>query len=389
LSCGHRCPSLCGEKCPSLSYCRECCKDDKSSAIVDHIEMAEYGEHDVDYDPIVVLPCGHFFCTSTLDGHFGMSEVYVRASSDCLTYSALKPLADADISEKPRSCPQCRKVVHSINRYGRIFRLSELRSLERKHAMNLDRLLTACRRRVDSSTEQDYSLLVQELDKLKLRIKKGPMISVYEACPPAMRDLCEVPKPPLTHLIRCIELLGRVHSNAAEKKDDEIYKMAKNEFMEAIEMADSSFSLQAGARSRLHLVATLTKFNDSTDIARKEALEHLDWIIGQKHKLGDLANEAIEIKRAVLEWTSEIAQVLTAIAKAEAHGYGYGTSWSNHWYQCPNGHPYFIGECGGAMERSICPECREVVGGTGHSLDSSNRQVEGAFAQTLGRIHQT
>ena len=21
-----------------------------------------------------------------------------------------------------------------------------------------------------------------------------------------------------------------------------------------------------------------------------------------------------------------------------------------HWFTCPNGHPYFIGECGGAMQ---------------------------------------
>lgn len=356
--------------------------------MIDFIEMAEYEKHDVDEDPVVVLPCGHFFCTSTLDYHFGMSEVYVRAGIDPHHYSALKPLSEADISEKPRSCPQCRKVVHSINRYGRIFRLSELRSLERKHAMDLDRSLARCRLRVHNNREKNHSLLVGELDKLKMRIKKGPMMRVYEACPPEMRDFCEVPKPPLTHLIRCIELLGRVHSNAAKKKDDELYTKAKNAFMEAIEMADSSLNLQSGASVRLHLVATLMKFNDLTDLEKKEALEHLDWIIGQEQKLGDLASKAIEIKRALVQ-SDEISQVLKAIANAETGGYNFGTSWSSHWYQCPNGHPYYIGECGGAMQTSICPECREVVGGTGHRLNSSNRPVQGLFAQTLQRIHHT
>lgn len=30
---------------------------------------------------------------------------------------------------------------------------------------------------------------------------------------------------------------------------------------------------------------------------------------------------------------------------------------AGHWFECPNGHPYAIDECGGAMQRSTCPEC--------------------------------
>merc|ERR1719473_430109 len=31
---------------------------------------------------------------------------------------------------------------------------------------------------------------------------------------------------------------------------------------------------------------------------------------------------------------------------------------------CPNGHPYFIGSCGVAMQVSKCPECGAVIGAT-------------------------
>lgn len=41
---------------------------------------------------------------------------------------------------------------------------------------------------------------------------------------------------------------------------------------------------------------------------------------------------------------------------------------AGHWYQCPNGHSYVIGECGGAMEQSRCPECRSQIGGGSHEL---------------------
>jgi hypothetical protein len=41
-------------------------------------------------------------------------------------------------------------------------------------------------------------------------------------------------------------------------------------------------------------------------------------------------------------------------------------------FQCKNGHPYAIGECGGAMQQSRCPECGEVIGGANHAIDATN-----------------
>jgi len=59
-----------------------------------------------------------------------------------------------------------------------------------------------------------------------------------------------------------------------------------------------------------------------------------------------------------------------------AMGLGQG-----HWYTCPNGHVYAIGECGGATVESSCPECGERIGGTSHRLLSTNNiatQMDGA-----------
>ena len=46
-------------------------------------------------------------------------------------------------------------------------------------------------------------------------------------------------------------------------------------------------------------------------------------------------------------------------------------------FQCKNGHPYMVGECGGAMQRSVCPECGEVIGGANHALDVGNSVAAG------------
>jgi len=66
----------------------------------------------------------------------------------------------------------------------------------------------------------------------------------------------------------------------------------------------------------------------------------------------------------------ERKEILTAM------GLGRG-----HWYTCPNGHVYAIGDCGGATVESRCPECGERIGGTSHRLLSTNNiatQMDGA-----------
>jgi len=45
---------------------------------------------------------------------------------------------------------------------------------------------------------------------------------------------------------------------------------------------------------------------------------------------------------------------------------------TGHFYRCPNGHTFVIGDCGGANEVSRCPECHEPIGGTGHQLVAGN-----------------
>jgi hypothetical protein len=41
-------------------------------------------------------------------------------------------------------------------------------------------------------------------------------------------------------------------------------------------------------------------------------------------------------------------------------------SFGGRFRECPNGHPYVIGECGGAMETSVCNECHAIIGGSDH-----------------------
>ncbi|KAL2838452.1 hypothetical protein BJY01DRAFT_258037 [Aspergillus pseudoustus] len=58
---------------------------------------------------------------------------------------------------------------------------------------------------------------------------------------------------------------------------------------------------------------------------------------------------------------------LEAIKLAMVSGYGGFSAHSGHWYNCANGHPFAVGECGMPMELARCPECGAQVGGQNHA----------------------
>ncbi|KAK3689366.1 hypothetical protein B0T22DRAFT_427646 [Podospora appendiculata] len=58
---------------------------------------------------------------------------------------------------------------------------------------------------------------------------------------------------------------------------------------------------------------------------------------------------------------------LAAIKTAMVSGRGGIATHSGHWYNCANGHPFAIGECGMPMEEARCPECGARIGGHNHT----------------------
>jgi hypothetical protein len=194
---------------------------------------------------------------------------------------------------------------------------------------------------------------------------------VYEACEAS--DQVEVPPPPARPLIRALQLLGRAYEESIESEEDKNYTRAKASYERAIALALGSVSIRSGSLLRISLAALLVRWNEGNRKSpEKEALEHLNWVIGNAAVFPQLVARARELKHEFSDGKKQImANVIAAMEVME--GYNYGGSWSSHWYQCPNGHPYFIGECGGAMQESRCPDCGAPVGGTSHRLLSSNR----------------
>jgi hypothetical protein len=104
-------------------------------------------ESTVNLDPLVVLPCGHAFLTSTLDGHLEMSSVYQAGQSAAAGGTASSSTAAQGGSEsplslwlwpvtpeevpKPKGCPTCRGTSKACG-YGRMTALTRAGLLQRK-----------------------------------------------------------------------------------------------------------------------------------------------------------------------------------------------------------------------------------------------------------------
>ena len=352
LSCGHQCPSLCGEECPSQHFCAICGDSSIQNRVVDLITMERYKDVDLREDPIIILPCKHFFQTSSLDGIMEIHEFYMM-HSDNTFFRARFPSIDT-YSGKPKTCPDCRNVIHSVFRYGRVLRFHEIRVLERKHNMILEQRLSRAR-------------TLHNLNKIETLSYSGPMMRVYEAC--GGNSQVEV-KPPDHRLLIKIKLMICDKINETKDKSEGDNVKAEKYCIEAVKLSRQGNCYRSLCESLLKLSLLLLENLQHSSEKMERIKAYLDEVL-LFTQFDDLIERAERLRDALKVPIGSIINAVHEGYKSEG-GYNYGGSWSDHWFECPNGHPYFIGECGRAMEISRCVECNEIVGGSQHLLQPSN-----------------
>ncbi|KAF8316395.1 hypothetical protein DL93DRAFT_2193459 [Clavulina sp. PMI_390] len=114
-------------------------------------------------------------------------------------------------------------------------------------------------------------------------------------------------------------------------------------------------------------VRYLTNFTGDKGAAEQWLGEEYDTAIAEIAGFWD--SIATSVKGGTF-YTEVSLQEKAAIVKALR----VGTPWGR-FYLCPNGHPYVITECGGAMQQAQCPECGAAIGGGDHRLRSDNTRA--------------
>ncbi|NWW85140.1 ZNFX1 protein, partial [Rhynochetos jubatus] len=341
LSCGHPCAGLCGEPCPTK--CLVCDREELTQIFFGF-------EEDPDARFVQLEDCGHVFESQGLD-HY-MDE-------------------DDDVI-KLKVCPICQTPVRKNLRYGTIVkrRLDEIEKVKKKiqgPAQEIESSRQRLQAVLTGSAVLHRNLPLKYLmlqDKLKASDLSTKSIGLIENQLNFYGRVAD-----LTSSLSTIDVSER---QGLRRRLDEVQQWLDKPRLSFTgqELSD----LQAEIQRLTYLLRLLLRCKGASGMITPA-----------------LAAE-IAAAREILEGTKKFTEEKEAAVKAGLErlcaalpGSGLGISEAErvqivraigcprgHWFKCRNGHVYVIGDCGGAMERSRCPECRAVIGGANHALDSTN-----------------
>lgn len=359
--CGHPCIGLCGEYCPRL--CRVCDEDEVTETF--------FGtEDEPDALFIELMDCGHVFEVSAMDRYIERDA----PDEQCEEGNQAQSI-------KLIGCPKCNTPIRRSFRYGDIVKqlLRDINSVKReilnqekkmklKHVelkKYVKKLPPGCdlydinnwleqRLSVDELTTIENQLrLLEEIYKTRSNAKKELLDSTKHSESSTVTKRQQIVEEINLELDRLETDLRQFQVSEQVLIDirDEITRVRLILRVRLFEsdMVEKSTSLLTG-NAQLRILNIQTKLTRGNKISQAESDE--------------IENEVNELR---------IKFGLGALSKEErvmivkAMGFSKG-----HWFKCPNGHFYAIGECGGATQESTCPECQAKIGGTGHRLVAGN-----------------
>ena len=390
----HPCIGLCGEPCPRL--CRICNKDE-----VTEVFFGTEEEEDARF--IELLDCGHVFEVAALD------------------YWMDKDGETDDI--KLKECPKCKTPIRISNRYADIVKekLADVELVKRRlneEEEQYQELTAKLKKKTRSLVQrypdvrsrkaslETYSESDSEEDESEEQTGTDLDTSSYVIVYSWLQQRKTMAE--LNTIKNQLKLLEQIYKIREKIKKDLLRNTCYGVFMpprESQTTLDQMF-LQAATevdKKLNHLEKGLMKFQISsqrlTDI-RDEVIcvglflkirvvqceikrrsidvqfDDEEWLRRQRKQLDagkkltnqdadDIEAKINEIRRKCgLEGLTREERVMIVKAMNFAKG---------HWYKCPNGHIYAIGECGGANQQRSCPECGATIGGVDHRLAEGNQ----------------
>ena len=380
LKCGHPCIGLCGEKCPSK--CRICNKDE-----VCEIFFGYEDEEDARF--IELEECKHL--------------IEVTACDEWMTQKDETGPSEVQF----KTCPKCKSQIRKSRRYGNIIKqtLDDYDSIKKKQLMNLSGDVVAKFREVQSEVVEAFcdscpvcSQLERHMKLLKEQLK--PTGQHQRDLP---LNLVSTVTAQLTYIPFIVKMLTHLRSFKSAIHEHSLHPVISVEDNKSIEndiLAVATFVMQEflsdqqkhDVQSEIYRILSLLRLKDlwckvqvqKKQLSSSEVEELITFIHRVRYSGWKLSKLKEEEHDQIAEFTSKVSKKygvdgLTDVERieiVEAIGLSKG-----HWFKCPNGHFYCIGECGGAMEEGKCPECGAGIGGQHHTLLEDNQlapEMDGA-----------
>uniref|UniRef100_A0AAR5PM44 RZ-type domain-containing protein n=1 Tax=Dendroctonus ponderosae TaxID=77166 RepID=A0AAR5PM44_DENPD len=375
LKCGHVCVGFCGDPCPPL--CR-ICDNEKLTEIF-------FGNEDEEDAVFVLLKdCGHVLESTGL-------ESWMNEAQDLIQFKRC-PKCSTNITTTQRFSDFVKKSIQDVSIAKRITYGANKENEEL--CRQLLRTLHALRDQLNPVFEDKSSILNTALSKLLKRLStelKGRSQPINKIELKAIESKTQVlsyisncfikeykkPKtddPSILHVKLILDVLMRSEDHITHQEIDdlelEIKRLQKAVQFDSIKKS-SAFILTCKSNEE---VKALSLDIETVVFGHKKYSDDLDRTL-----LTQLKKLALKLKCYLSISEVERVQIVKAM------GFPRG-----HWYKCPNGHPYCIGDCGGAIEKSVC-FCGEAIGGTQHRLLGTNQlatEMDGATSSAWpGPLH--
>ena len=362
LPCKHPCMGVCGETCPDV--CRVCDKE----TFNDKVPII-FGTEDPD-DPelrIIQLDCGHKFDVKSMDQWMQEDQEGKVQWKACFLCNApilktqryikiIKAIKD-DLNEVKKKeltlttneRENLRHTLTDMARYSRLSRnperfITDISKISDRR-LYAEHSIFAAERSVRKATEHEG----EEMDTgylLQQQTKRKELWAAIERLKKQCQDFIGKLERYRCQLSITEQML---HDIEAEKNRicllSAVHQIELQIMRAKVKLSDHDLQQLKTFRSNYE-----TKGNQICTLSVAEYNSSMSYIedVKKKYHLVGIA-----------PWEKQM--ILTAMHAKPGS-----------WYKCRNGHIYNIGECGGAMVRSRCPECGATIGGSNHQLHSDN-----------------
>ncbi|XP_017560739.2 NFX1-type zinc finger-containing protein 1 isoform X2 [Pygocentrus nattereri] len=353
LPCGHPCIGLCGDPCPKK--CRICNHDE-----VTEIFFGSEDEPDACF--IQLEDCGHIIESTAMDHYMGMDKD-----------------EEADLDQRAirlKECPKCRKPIRRNVRYGAHVNRSQA-EIDRVKVkiIGLQSDITQKQKDLKLFLERKVNFmqyLPAEYARVNENLQKSDL---------SLLDLWHQ-----ENLISFLERLGKLikmQKDYMSFEKGQLFSLRVGECLKFLLDSTQRFSEQqvGDLESEMKRLAHLAELNIRCNKAGYTVTVMLVKVNAKVRQAREILEDNrpfteendLEVKRIFKELDAYLPCTGLGISDEErvmivkAIGLTPG-----HWFKCPNGHVYAIGECGGAMQSGRCPECKATIGGANHTLTADN-----------------